>query len=489
MGSGKHRWKISFHWSPSNLKKQPPKEFICPISNLLMADPVIVSSGQTFERNCVLACKSLSFKPTLSNNSTPDFTTIIPNLALKSTILNWCKSSLLHPPIPLDFHSAKNIVCALKHQEFHRITEGNNCNNNAKTKTESSNFYSSSDESVTPLPLPLTTRPSCYSSSSSSEIEALTLNPSSTEEEENEFISKLRSYQVFEQEEALISLRKITRTRTETRASLCTPRMLSNLRSLITSRYATIQVNSVAVVVNLSLDSTNKVKLARSGIIPPLIDVLKGGFLEAQDHAAGALFSLALDDQNKTAIGVLGALPPLLHALRSDSERARNDSALALYHLSLVQSNRAKLVKLGAVQMLLGLLRAGHMTSRVLLILCNMAASAEGRAAMLDAGGVESFVGMLSKDEFESDSTRESCVAALNGLSQGGLRFKGLASQVGAEDVLRKVEKEGSERAREKARRILEVLKRREEEVEEVDWEALLGSGEVSRTRIYSDVG
>lgn len=201
------------------------------------------------------------------------------------------------------------------------------------------------------------------------------------------------------------------------------------------------------------------------------------------------MFSLALDDYNKIAIGVLGALPPLLHALRSDSERARNDSALALYHLSLVQSNRAKLVKLGAVQMLLGLLRAGHMTGRVLLILCNMAASVEGRAAMLDAGGVECFVGMLSKDEFDSESIRESCVAALNGLSQGGLRFKGLASQVGAEEVLRKVEKEGSERAREKARRILEVLRRRGEEVEEVDWEELLGSGEVSRTRFDSDVG
>lgn len=48
---------------------------------------------------------------------------------------------------------------------------------------------------------------------------------------------------------------------------------------------------------------------------PPIIDVLKGGFPESQEHAAGALFSLALDDQNKTAIGVLGALPPLQYGL------------------------------------------------------------------------------------------------------------------------------------------------------------------------------
>ncbi|KAI7992702.1 U-box domain-containing protein 40 [Camellia lanceoleosa] len=103
----------------------------------------------------------------------------------------------------------------------------------------------------------------------------------------------------------------------------------------LSSRYSTLQVNAVAVLVNLSLKNQNKVKIVRSGIVPPLIDVLKRGFPEARDHAAGALFSLALDDQKKTAIGVLDALPPLLHALRSDSERARQDSALALYHLTL----------------------------------------------------------------------------------------------------------------------------------------------------------
>ncbi|KAL2500014.1 U-box domain-containing protein 40 [Abeliophyllum distichum] len=407
MGGGKQSWKISFHRSPSTLllpKKQspPPKEFLCPISDSLMADPVVVSSGHTFERNCIRACVSLSFKPTLSDGSKPDFSTIIPNLALKSTILN--------------------------------------C-------------------------------PSCYSSSSSSDVETL----NSLEEEE--FIIKLKSSQVFEQEEGLISLRKLTRTKEETRVHLCTPRLLSAIKSLISSRYSALQVNAVAALVNLSLEKRNKVKIVRSGIVPLLIDILKGGFPESQDHAAGALFSLALDDHNKTAIGVLGALPLLLHALRSDSERIRHDSALALYHLSLVQSNQVKMIKLGSVQNLLEMVKSRHMTGRVLLVLCNLAASAEGRAAMLDGGAVECFVNMLSQDEFDSAATRESCLAALYGLSYGGLRFKGLAKEAGAEETLEKVEKTGSERAKKKASRMLEVLrKEEEEEEEEIDWEKLLES-------------
>ncbi|CAN4079289.1 unnamed protein product [Withania somnifera] len=458
MGTSKQRWRISFHKSPS---KHPniPKEFVCPISGSLMDDPVIVSSGHTFERHCVHACKSLSFTPVLHDGSVPDFSTIIPNLALKSTILNFCRSSLLDPPTPVDFLTAENLVFTLmaarkrfpqSETEFNRVPR---------------HLSTSSEESVTPR-----SAPTCYSSSSASEVDTLNSNSN----EEAELVGKLKSSHVFEQEEAVISFRKLTRTREETRFCLCTPRVLSALRVIITSRYA-------------SLQNRNKVKIVRSGIVPALIYLLKSGFQESQEHVAGALFSLALDDQNKTAIGVLGALPPLLHALRSQSERARHDSALALYHLSLVQSNRVKLVKLGAVQALLGMVKTSHMTVRILLILCNLAASSEGRAAMLDGGAVECFVCMLRRGEFDSESTRENCLAALYGLSHGGLRFKGLAKEAAAEELLIQVEEMGSERAKDKARKILEVLRQKDEEEEEVDWEKLLNSDDdTSQTRISS---
>lgn len=474
MGTSKQRWRISFQKSPS---KHPiiPKEFVCPISSSLMADPVIVSSGHTFERHCVHACKSLSFTPVLPDGSVPDFSTIIPNLALKSTILNFCSSSLLDPPKPINFLTAENLVFTLMatQKAQNRFPQSETVINRVL-----SHISTSSEESVTPR-----SGPTCYSSSSASEVD--TLNSNSIEEDE--LVVKLKSSHVSEQEEAVISFRKLTRTREETRFQLCTPRILSALRVLITSRYASVQVNSVAALVNLSLENRNKVKVVRSGIVPPLIDVLKGGFQESQEHAAGALFSLALDDQNKTAIGVLGALPPLLHALRSESERTRHDSALALYHLSLIQSNRVKLVKLGAVQALLGMVKTGHMTSRILLILCNLASSSEGRAAMLDGGAVECFVCMLRRGAFDSESTRENCLAALYGLSRGGLRFKGLAKEAAAEELLVQVEEMGSERAKDKARKILEVLRQKDEEEEEVDWEKLLNSDDdISQTLISS---
>lgn len=513
-GNGKHRWKISFyHRSNSNSKmevnkhqlQQPPKEFLCPISGSLMADPVVVSSGQTFERVSVRVCRELGFSPKLEDGSRPDFSAVIANLAIKTTILHWCDSAGVEHPLSPDSATVEKVVRALMAESQEpqiRVSEMELLKgvadhppvlfSHAETELgpRVNHFYSSSSEesviipSPSPAtPLPLTTRPSCYSSSSSSseivENETLTANSGPASEEEDQLVTKLKSPDVVEQEDAVISLRKLTRTKEELRVSLCTPRLLSALRPLINSKYSAVQINAVASLVNLSLEKPNKVKIVRSGFVPRLIDVLKGGSSESQEHAAGALFSLALDDENKMAIGVLGALPPLMHALlRSESERTRHDSALALYHLTLVQSNRVKLIKLNAVPTLLVLAKTGSSASRILLILCNLAVCPEGRSSMLDANAVECFVGMLRGSELDSEATRENCVAALFALSHGNMRFRGLAREAKAVEVLREVEERGSERARDKATRLLQMMRGREDdEDEDRDWEGKLESG------------
>ncbi|XP_061369631.1 U-box domain-containing protein 38-like [Gastrolobium bilobum] len=512
-GNGKHRWKISFHRSSSHSKlepKHPPKEFLCPISGSLMSDPVVVASGQTFERLAVQVCTALNHSPILEDGSRPDFSAVIPNLAIKTTILNWCdKSGTQHPPAP-DYPSVERLVreamaaetAAVEAQEDRiRVSEKELLKAVADTppvifshaatelgpRVNHYNSGSSSEESViiaaSPgTPLPLTIRPTCFSFSSSSSCEIEIQNPSiPASEEEEKLVNKLRSSEVFEQEAGVISLRSITRNREETRVSLCTPRLLLALRSLILSRYAVVQVNSVASVVNLSLEKPNKVKIVRSGFIPFLIDVLKGGSNESQEHAAGALFSLALNDDNKMAIGVLGALQPLMHALRSDSERTRHDSALALYHLTLVQSNRVKLVKLGVAPTLLSMVKSGTLASRVLLILCNLAVSTEGRTALLDANAVECLVGLLRGNELDSEATRENCVAALYALSHRSLRFKGLAKEARVVEVLKEIEETGTERAKEKAKRVLQMM--RTQNQEGLDFNEVLESGGLTRTR------
>ncbi|KAK4257108.1 hypothetical protein QN277_006740 [Acacia crassicarpa] len=509
-GNGRPRWKISFHRNSSSSKpqpKDPPVEFLCPISRSLIAEPVVVASGQTFESVSVQVCRDLGFTPKLEDGSTPNFSAVIPNLALKSTISNWCVKSGVEKPHPPEYSSVERIVRtampsprrenqeSVSDRELLKAMVDNPPVIFSHAATElgpqANPFQTSSSDSVCcpETPLPLATRPTCYSSSSSSvEINDNELRSpiGPISEEEEKLVLKLRSDEVSEQEGAVVSLRNITKTREDTRISLCTPALLSSLRSLILSEHPVVQVNAVASLVNFSLEKSNKVKIVRSGFIPSLIVVLKSGFPEAQEHAAGALFSLALDDENKMAIGVLGALEPLMNALRSESERARQDSALALYHLTLVQSNRVKLVKLGAVPTLLSMVKSGDLASRVLLILCNIAAGTEGRTAMLDANGVECLVGVLRENKSAAEAaTTEHCVAALYGMSHGSLRFKALAKEARAVEVLREVEERGSGRAREKAKRMLQMMRAGGEEDDENGGgsdEALDSSG-LGRTR------
>ncbi|XP_056849890.1 U-box domain-containing protein 41-like [Raphanus sativus] len=494
-GTNKKRW-FSFHQRsasattatvPQHKHDETPPEFLCPITGFLMSDPVVVPSGQTFERLSVQICRNLGYVPDLLDGTRPDFSTVIPNLAMKSTIFSWCDRNKVDHPRPPDSAHVENVVRARIDKDPtqpNRTLEpefllplAENSPSDYDTVMEAIRAHSKNSLSPTTSPKSVTVGQSPYhptravstfssSSTTSSGVyvgaetpNAISFSSPMSAEEEEIFI-KLRTGDIFDHEQGLVLLRKMTRSSEDLRVSLCTDRILSFLRSFLVSRYNLVQTNAAASLVNLSLEKQNKVKIVRSGFVPLLIDVLKSGTTEAQEHVAGALFSLALEDENKMVIGVLGAVEPLLHALRSsESERARGDAALALYHLSLVPSNRTRLVRAGAVTTLLPMVRFSESTSRILLVLSNLAACPEGKGAMLEGNAVAILVGKLREGGDDSEAARENCVAVLLMLCQGNMRFRGLASEVGAEEVLKEVGESGNGRVKENAAKILQAMR------------------------------
>ncbi|CAL5372202.1 unnamed protein product [Camellia sinensis] len=210
-----------------------------------------LSSNHSTQRNSQLRnsifChhSNLGFAPLLPDGSNPDFSTVIPNVNLKSTILNWCDSSRTECPRLSDYSSVETTVRGLmtfareddddlkirvSERELLKGVAENPLVLFSHAATELNHrvnhFYSSSsEESVianvqsTPL-LPFTTRAMWFSPSStsnSSEITAdETLNPNSISENE-EFVAKLKSLDMFEQEQGLITLRKLTRIKEKAR--------------------------------------------------------------------------------------------------------------------------------------------------------------------------------------------------------------------------------------------------------------------------------
>lgn len=280
---------------PSSFTADPPEEFLCPISGSLMADPVVVPPGQTFERACIQVCAALAFSPPAvaadlaASVSSSSPLVLVPNVALRTAILNWCDRLGLPHPAPLSPDTAHDIVCRLMPPQRE-------------------------DQSSKPQQRPQVASSVRFRRQS---VDGFAQEPSPRQrgdalEEEIMAVLGAEGATPAEQASAMASLRQATRENREVRRQLCTPRLLAALRPMLLSADAGVQSNAAAAMVNLSLEPENKVRIVRSGAVSPLVDVLRGGHPEARDHAAGAMYSLAVEDENRAAIGVLGAIPPLL---------------------------------------------------------------------------------------------------------------------------------------------------------------------------------
>ncbi|KAE8728007.1 U-box domain-containing protein 12 [Hibiscus syriacus] len=75
-----------------------PDDFRCPISLELMKDPVIVSTGQTYERSCIEKWLEQGHGTCPKTQQTLSNTTLTSNYALRSLIDQWCEANGIEPP-------------------------------------------------------------------------------------------------------------------------------------------------------------------------------------------------------------------------------------------------------------------------------------------------------------------------------------------------------------------------------------------------------
>ncbi|WVZ64829.1 hypothetical protein U9M48_014298 [Paspalum notatum var. saurae] len=514
MGAARpRRWKLPFHHragassapsSPSSAtrsrpsaspaRSEPPaaveavpEEFLCPISRALMADPVILPSGRTYERACLQACAALAFLPPGADSVAED--KLIPNAALKAAIGTWCARAGREPPEPPEPEAARR---AVRRAMPPPAAGSRSVRTNPATarRPEAVVVTAAAAAAASTSNSSYTSTSSSYGSASEitavAEDEGKEQKPAVKEEEapepeevdplEDEVVGKvMRADEEGAVAGAMAALREATRESAARRRALCTPRLLGALRRvLLLPRHACARADAAAALVNLSLEPGNKVRIVRAGAVPALVDLLlrsPSGNSEAREHAAGALFGLALHEDNRAAIGVLGAVPPLLELLASPAHppRARRDAGMALYHLSLAAVNQSKLARLpGAAKALLATAsKAGEpvaLRRLALMVACNVAACAEGRAALMDAGAVASVsaILLLSDDGSGAGDLEEWCVSLMYALSRGSLRFRGLARAAGADRALRRVvaDEACAGVRREMARKTLRAMRR-----------------------------
>ncbi|KAI3452606.1 hypothetical protein Pfo_009270 [Paulownia fortunei] len=102
----------SFNFKPNFRRSEqmpiPPEELRCPISLQLMYDPVIISSGQTYERVCIEKWFGDGHNTCPKTQQQLPYFSLTPNYCVKGLVASWCEQNGIPvpdgPPVSLDLN-------------------------------------------------------------------------------------------------------------------------------------------------------------------------------------------------------------------------------------------------------------------------------------------------------------------------------------------------------------------------------------------------
>ncbi|XP_034687853.1 U-box domain-containing protein 13 [Vitis riparia] len=373
-----------------------PDDFRCPISLELMNDPVIVSTGQTYERSCIEKWLEAGHGTCPKTQQTLSSQALTPNYVLRSLIAQWCESNGIEPP-----------------------------------KRPSSSRPSKTASSCSPA--------------ERTNIEIL--------------LNKLRSGSPEDQRNAAGEIRLLAKRNADNRVAIAEAGAIPLLVNLLATPDSRTQEHAVTALLNLSICEDNKSSIINSGAVPGIVYVLKKGSMEARENAAATLFSLSVVDENKVTIGASGAIPPLVTLLSEGTQRGKKDAATALFNLCIYQGNKGKAVRAGVVPTLMRLLteHGGGMVDEALAILAILASHPEGKAAIGSSEAVPVLVEVIGNG---SPRNRENAAAVLVHLCAGDQHHLAEAQELGVMGPLVDLAQNGTDRGKRKAAQLLERMGR-----------------------------
>ncbi|CAF1928712.1 U-box domain-containing protein 17-like [Brassica napus] len=406
-------WRIENHpkvGGGDTIVTQVPKDFVCPISLDLMTDPVIVSTGQTYDRTSIARWIEEGHCTCPKTGQTLIDSRIVPNRALKNLIVQWCTAS------------------------------------GVAIESEFVSDSSTNEGFVSALP----TKAAVEANKATVSILIQFLADGSSEPA---------------QTVAAREIRLLAKTGKDNRSFIAEAGAIPHLRRLLKSENAIAQENSVTAMLNLSIYEKNKsLIMEEDDCLECIVSVLLSGLtVEAQENAAATLFSLSAVHEYKKRIAFTDhCVEALSSLLRNGTPRGKKDAVTALYNLSTHPDNCGRMIEGGGVSSLVVALKNDVVSEEAagalaLLVRQSLGAEAIGR----EEGAVTGLMGMMRCGTARG---KENAVAALLELCRSGgaaaaervLRAPAIAG------LLQTLLFTGTKRARRKAASLARVFQRRE---------------------------
>ncbi|GLJ05355.1 hypothetical protein SUGI_0016730 [Cryptomeria japonica] len=489
MSSERRRFSLFKH----SRNTEWPKEFICPISRLPMADPVIVCSGQSYERRCIEAWMKLGQRYCHVTGIDLHNSTVIANVALRTAIIHWCQAAGFPNPTSPDPEAANNLVLKLINQAKY-LNSGNGYSSEPqKTRdfNEVSQFralgHSDFQRPTSRLDADMLQQSmrnvSLEKSSTPTEIDkAETLQGINSDYLENSTVPTERNRsRTFSDDlrkldpvpnlgrhyhsATQVGMMGIRGADTESSSSssgyisppppLATkpssysseaqkkdevddlqyscPHVVSDLVATLSQSHALEQEGAVTDLRKQTRTSSeSRIALCHPKLLSALLPLCTSRYPEVQINAVAALVNLSLEKENKVGIVRAGAIPYLIDVLKAGHPEAQEHAAGCIFSLALSDENKIAIGILGAIPPLIHILRAGE-------------DKAKQDAAMalyhlsFPQGNKSKLVKQLQKDN--------------------NIRFVSLAIQAGVMEPLVWLSENGNARAKEKASVLLSMMK------------------------------
>lgn len=484
-----------------------PSYFRCPLSSELMLDPVIVASGQTYERTSIQKWldHGLTICPKTRNRLS--HTNLITNYTVKAMIESWCQenhiklptrsegSNAISVPSPSDqispedsIHTDSSNSTSRSSLEVGNVFEkklkdvsprlsgekSNGCLDSEKnhsslkqsyihSRSESATSAVSSIDYAPPASIKVSGISSNHKNANESYGEITSEHPAASTPKKQSgippgLLGKLSHISKSKAEGAWTDSpsypnRQLLPFSSAGSGDLTTASHVMKLVEDLKSESNEVQTMAAEELRLLGKHNMeNRIIIGKCGAITPLLSLLYSGVMLTQEHAVTALLNLSINEENKAMIAESGAIDPLIHVLKTGNDGAKENSAATLFSLSVLDEYKAKIGRSGAVKALVDLLDSGTLRGKkdAATALFNLSIYHENKARLVQAGAVKHLIELMDPDTGMVDKA-VALLANLSTIAEGRVAI----AREGGIPLLVEIVESGSQRGKENASSIL----------------------------------
>ncbi|KAL3828938.1 hypothetical protein ACJIZ3_017740 [Penstemon smallii] len=378
------------------------EEFKCPLSKELMRDPVIIATGQTYDRPFIQRWLKAGNRTCPQTQQVLSHTNLTPNHLIRKLISQWCKNHGVKSPNSVQYTNEEGL-----------------------TEADRGHFLS------------------------------LLNKISSSLSEQKEAAKELRLLT-----KRMPSFRALFGESLDAIPQLLSPLSQTKCETETEEVHLDLQEDLITTLLNISIHDNNKKLVAETPtVIPLLIHALKSGTIETRSNSAATLFTLSALDSNKEIIGKSGALKPLIELLDEGHPLAMKDVASAIFNLCILHENKARAVRDGGVQVILKKIVSRVHVDELLSILAMLSTNQRAVEEMGELGAVPCLLSIIR--ETSCARNKENCIAILHIICfSDRSKWKAMREEESTYRTISQLAQNGTSRAKRKASGILDRLNR-----------------------------